>query len=577
MIIDAIIDNVPTSIINIYAPNQYEDRSNFFSQVTQIEILPEAIFLGDFNQPNHPQYDKFPPNDTHTQGWEAFSSFKSCFNLIDCFNPTRWAISDMTRIRSTKNKIISASRIDLILATPSTHLKLCYKGASETHISDHRLVSSSINMSLPTHSMAKWHKVFPFQANSLLLSKFIKKKIQKHPNDISAANWASIKKKITGFNAKSGFRRKNATNAEIKRLKNHLTHLKNNMPLHPSSQWNLDWCSTTAKLKSLSKTNDHILFLQAGAKWIAMGERPTRFFNSLFSSRKKSTYISELNVDGKLTSDVNALSRKTYDFYSELYTSSNDSPDNAILLSSDTLDPLDDELQSLLSVPITCEELTPIIEALPSRKSPGPDGLPYEIYKVNIKILLPLLLHLFNSIIDSSIPLQDSGENVITTLFKKGDPSDLANWRPIAFSNTDSKIFSKCIAKRLGTIAISRISPHQFGFVPGRQIWDNVQLINNILQSNHKTGALIFIDQEKAYDRVDWSFLLSVLTQNNFPLWFIKWIKNYLSSTSIKIRTPTFLTPSILPTRGLRQGDPISPILYNLCLIYFLEKSPTIW
>ena len=172
---------------------------------------------------------------------------------------------------------------------------------------------------------------------------------------------------------------------------------------------------------------------------------------------------------------------------------------------------------------------------------------------------------------DKSICLPDGGNTLTMLLYKKGDRNLLSNWRPIALTNTDSRIFSKILAARIGSFAERIISPNQFGFVINRKIWDNIHLVNNVIEANPKKGALIFLDQEKAYDRVDWRFLNICLKKANFPDKFLNWLNNYLGAINYKIRSSNGFTNKILPTRGLRQGDPLSPILYNFFFDPFLR------
>ena len=185
-------------------------------------------------------------------------------------------------------------------------------------------------------------------------------------------------------------------------------------------------------------------------------------------------------------------------------------------------------------------------------------------------ILNPILVKLFSLVIISATPLKDSGDTINALLYKNGTREDIRNWRPIALSNTDSRIFSKLIANRLGKFADEFISPFQFGFVPGRNIWNNIHLINNIASATPTEGALIFLDQEKAYDRVDWDLLLHCVDYCGFPSQFSSWLKKFLNQLNIQIKLDNSFSSPIYPSRGLIQGDPFSPILYNLVFECFL-------
>lgn len=107
-------------------------------------------------------------------------------------------------------------------------------------------------------------------------------------------------------------------------------------------------------------------------------------------------------------------------------------------------------------------------------------------------------------------------------LYKKGDRNLLSNWRPIALTNTDLRIFSKILAEHIGSFAERIISPNQFVFVINCKIWDNIHLVNNVIEANPKKGALIFFSKKKPMIELIGVFLISVLRKQisliNFQL-----------------------------------------------------------
>ena len=157
--------------------------------------------------------------------------------------------------------------------------------------------------------------------------------------------------------------------------------------------------------------------------------------------------------------------------------------------------------------PITIKEVKSIIRTLPPKKAPGPDGLPYEIYKKNCQLIVPFLTKLFNNFLVKEKCYKNSSASILITIYKKGAKENPANWRPISLSNTDMKIFTKIISRRISLVAQNQLSPSQFGFIPNRFIWENINLVANLTLSRQTTGQLLFLDQEKAYDRVDWNYL----------------------------------------------------------------------
>ena len=151
---------------------------------------------------------------------------------------------------------------------------------------------------------------------------------------------------------------------------------------------------------------------------------------------------------------------------------------------------------------------------------------------------------------------------MITLLEKKDkDGRFIRNWRPISFTNVDVKIASKAIARRLETILTELIHHNQNGFVKGRSLFDAVRMIDDRLelaQITNKSGILVAIDFEKAFDSLDHTFLLKLLEKLNFGAYFLQWIETFYTNISGCVLNNGFTTDLFQVRRGVRQGDPIS-------------------
>ena len=163
----------------------------------------------------------------------------------------------------------------------------------------------------------------------------------------------------------------------------------------------------------------------------------------------------------------------------------------------------------------------------------------------------------------------------------KGEEYLLANYRPIALMNVDIKILTKLLSMRLMYVLPTIIHESQTA-VYGRNIGDNIHLVRDIIDmanKNNEEAALLFLDQEKAFDQVSHEFLLKVLEKFGFGASFIHWIKLIYSNASTKININGFLTSKISLNSGVRQGCPLSPLLYVLVIEIFalqLRANPNI-
>ena len=151
---------------------------------------------------------------------------------------------------------------------------------------------------------------------------------------------------------------------------------------------------------------------------------------------------------------------------------------------------------------------------------------------------------------------------IITLLHKRGDRLERKNWRPITLLWVDYKIAAKSIANRfLGVIALVT-SPDQSCGVPGRNIIENLRLLHDVVEhaNAHNIGAVILsLDQEKAFERVEWSFLQLVLERTGFGPSFRQWATLFYTVICSPVLVNGFATSFLIATSFLRQ---LSKIIY---------------
>jgi hypothetical protein len=195
---------------------------------------------------------------------------------------------------------------------------------------------------------------------------------------------------------------------------------------------------------------------------------------------------------------------------------------------------LTDEQRDSCDGQLTVGECLMAVKSMAYGKTPGSDGLPKEFYLSFWDLLKEDFVEMANYCFSVELMPESMRQALISLLFKKEDPELLKNWRPISLLNTDYKIITKVLVNRVKPVMPTIIHPDQCCSVPGRSSEDNATLLRdvcNYLEVNERmTCAFISIDQEKAFDYVDWDFLDRILGTMSFGPQFRSYINfKYLS------------------------------------------------
>ncbi|OJT05021.1 Transposon TX1 uncharacterized 149 kDa protein [Trametes pubescens] len=246
---------------------------------------------------------------------------------------------------------------------------------------------------------------------------------------------------------------------------------------------------------------------------------------------------------------------------------------------------LTDEQTEVMDATITYNECELALLCAKTGTAPGVDGIQYEVWKtVNehfredsrhpakpVFDALEILAAVFIDIQENGVCASTSfAEGWMSPIWKeKGEKTKIVNYRPIMLLNSDYKLLSKLLAIRMADVAPNIVHPAQVGFVPGRKLRDHTQLARMMMhwaEATEVNGAIVALDQEKAYNKIAHDYLWRVLEKFRVPQSYICILKSLYSEARTSVMVNGTLSEPYRVTRGVRQGDPLSCLLFDLAI-----------
>ena len=291
------------------------------------------------------------------------------------------------------------------------------------------------------------------------------------------------------------------------------------------------------------------------------------YLNRVYRTRVNENNVYELkNEAGELKEGIREITDIIETYYRKLFKKEETSPSAQERLLRNINIKLSEEQKNKLDAPLSENELGKAKTTLPNGKSPGVNGITKEFIDFFWNDIKDIFMDVFNEILAKEHMSETQRVSAIRIIYKKGDPTEMKNYRPISLLNVDVKIITKALAMRLAD-ALPEIIHNNQKCIPGRHIVNNIHVVKDLIElinKNDDEAALIFLDQEKAFDRVDHDFLIKTLKAFGFGDYFIKWIKILYKNIESKVKVNGFTTKTFPIERGVRQGCPLSALLYIL-------------
>jgi len=589
------------NIVNIYMPN---DKNHQKETLTKLRRLlradkdlkeSELVILGDWNFVED-QMDQSLQHADDRGVMREMTKLKASLELTDGWrkaNPQTRSFTWEGTTRNNRRNIFS--RIDRIYISDTTWQSTNEYKIINCDVSDHDGIAMTIrNATAPKTGTGEPklnlkilnHPEFTEEALRLLrklehkLQKYDKMEIRKSKpgREAALANlrshcnpqrlWHEYKVGIIRASGKATQTRRKEISITRKKAENEVKKAEKHLQDCATEEEGNHRKILSQKKKILSNLEEESRDNRSNmkeAKWFGVNEKSSKLWYSQNKSRTAGPIIDSLvdpasNIETKSHVKMLEIAR---DHHSRLQSEPpmNDSQVRAIdkILAGLTKTLNDDEKKEI-SKDITYKEIVDILRTAPNGKAPGPDGIPNEFWKEEIKwrtkmkldkkfkqgnmrednsLVRPCVAALMTKIISDIERFRANDERFsearMGLLYKKKDKRGIQNYRPITLLNTDYKTYTKALVNRLREVAPKLMHKDQTGFMPKRSIYNQTKIVELMLKwcENTKTkGAIVCLDQEKAYDRIDLTYLWKVLKVFRFPANFITRIENLYSNTS---------------------------------------------
>ena len=466
------------------------------------------------------------------------------------------------------------SRIDLWLVSSSLNhmVDSCY--IKQSPAPDHKAVILELRTHVKSRGKGYWKmNVSVLDDNNYIqsITPIIQTTMDEYGNFVSRSQlWEYIKSLVKKHTIKYCVMKANARRDQIAELELKIDKLDQDIKVTKCPKLYDERKKMKLDLDNLYKDKCKGYQIRSRAKWVEQGESSSAYFCNLEKGRQSSNCILSLKDKSGLvkTSDAEILS-VAHEFYQELYATKHIANEDidAYLNNLTPENKLSDLQKEACEGEITLDECALAVTKMKNNKAPGLDGLCIEFYKKMWPVIGKLLVEAFNeSYSIGKLPLSQRSA-VMSLIFKRGDQEEIGNYRPVSLTNVDYRILAFVLSRRMQNVISCIVNTDQTAYIKGRYMGQNIRLLSDIVDvysSNNKQGMIMALDFAKAFDNLEWNFVLKVMEFFNFGESLMAWIKLLYNEPQAQLKNNGHLSEDICMSRGIRQVCPVSAILFIL-------------
>jgi hypothetical protein len=318
--------------------------------------------------------------------------------------------------------------------------------------------------------------------------------------------------------------------------------------------------------QTMTKLTDSYM-QRAKKQWIKDGDRNTSFFHNAIAKRKRrNTIVSVKDENGVMQYMPDGISNTFVNYFRSIFASTNANSGRPFMGTQ----PPQDTHDYTYSLPDN-QEIFDTLKDMKRNASPGPDGFNVEFYIATWEWIGQDVVQLVRNFFQTGIMPAHINDTHIALIPKKLVPLVPADYRPISLCNVIYKIIAKCLANRLKPHLPDYVHHSQQAFIEGRRISNNIIIAQEIthsfaLSSWKNQSFMLKIDLAKAFDRLEWNFIVAALNRKGLHGHFINLIHSCVSSPTFSIVINGQPFARFHGHRGIRQGCPLSPYLFVLAI-----------